>query len=63
MNVMDQKLVDEARDLFKLMINEGDRDRRIDLKIEINDMCLRGKFDYINSVYGPMVTSMKSEKD
>jgi hypothetical protein len=55
----DQKLIDQARELFALMVREVDRDKRMDLKIEINDICLRGKFDYQHSVYKPMVASMK----
>ncbi len=58
MNEINQKLIDEAQKLFALMVNETDRDKRVDLKIEINDLCLRGKFDYFNSVYTPMVASM-----
>ena len=60
MNEMNQKLIDEACELFILMIHEEDRDKRVNLKIEINDICLRGKFDYFNSVYTPMVASMKA---
>lgn len=59
MNEINQKLVDEAQRLFSIMVKEEDRDKRVDLKIEINDICLRGKFDYLNSVYMPMVASMK----
>ncbi len=57
---INQKLVDDARGLFIKMVHEGDRDKRVNLKIEINDICLKGKFDYFNSVYLPMVESMKS---
>jgi hypothetical protein len=57
---IDKKLVEEARGLFARMIQERDKDKRIDLKIEINDICLRGKFDYMNQVYQPMVKSMKN---
>jgi hypothetical protein len=58
----DNELVGAARDLFALMIREKDRDKRVDLKIEINSMCLKGKFDYHNSVYAPMVAIMEAEK-
>ena len=60
MNEINQELVDDARELFIMMIHEGDRDKRVNLKIEINDICLRGKFDYFNSVYAPMIESMKA---
>jgi hypothetical protein len=62
MNEINQKLADEARRLFVLMVKEEDRDKRVDLKIEINDICLRGKFDYFNSVYTPSVASMKLDR-
>ena len=61
MNEVDQKLIDEAQGLFMLMVREEDRDKRVDLKIEINDICLRGKFDYFNSVYMPMVATIKGK--
>ena len=57
-----QELIAAARDLFAVMICENDRDKRIDMKIEINSMCLKGKFDYHNSVYAPMVAIMEAEK-
>jgi len=59
MNEVNQALIDEACRLFMVMISEEDRDKRIDLKIEINAICQRGRFDYHNSVYQPMVASMK----
>ena len=62
MAVINQKLVDEACELFVVMVHETDRDKRVDMKIEINDMCLRGKFDYQTLVYTPMVASMNAAK-
>jgi hypothetical protein len=62
MNVINQKLIDEARELFATMVHEQDRDKRVDIKIDINDLCLRGKFDYLTAVYTPMVTSMRAAK-
>jgi hypothetical protein len=59
MNEINQTLIDEARSLFAIMVREADRDKRVDLKIEINDICLRGKFDYLNSVCIPMTAIMK----
>jgi|GEM_PF-2595060 len=60
MTETNQKLINEARELFALMVREEDRDARVDLKIEINDICLRGKFDYINSVSIPMTAIMNA---
>lgn len=62
MNAPNQKLIDEARKLFIMMVHEEDKDKRVDLKIEINAICLKGKFDYISSVYAPMLASMKGAK-
>lgn len=56
-----QDLITEARELFALMVREGDIEERMNLKIEINDICLRGKFDYLTSVYTPMVASMNGK--
>jgi hypothetical protein len=58
-NNVDQKLVDEARGLFAQMVRETDKEKRVDLKIEINDICLRGKFDYDSWVYSPMLEQMR----
>jgi len=60
---IDPRLIDEASKLFVIMVNEKDRDKRVDLKIEINDICLRGKFDYFNSIYTPMIASMRLARD
>jgi hypothetical protein len=62
MNEINQKLVDEACVLFTQMVAEGDRDKRMDLKIEINAICLKGKFDYHQHVYSPMAASLKAAK-
>lgn len=62
MNDINQKLIDEARELFATMVHEQDREKRMDIKIEINDLCLRGKFDYLTAVYTPMVASMKATR-
>ena len=59
MDRMNQKLLKEARALFMNMVEEGDADKRRDLKIEINDLCLKGKFDYTQFVYRPMAAAIK----
>ncbi|MBN2517832.1 MAG: hypothetical protein JXB14_03225 [Candidatus Altiarchaeota archaeon] len=57
MDNINQKLLGEARTLFVAMVNETDVDKRKDIKIEINDLCFRGKFDYNRFVYHPMVVA------
>ncbi|MBN2518259.1 MAG: hypothetical protein JXB14_05420 [Candidatus Altiarchaeota archaeon] len=59
MNTINQKLLKEAKELFTKMIQEKDVYKRKEIKIEIYDRCLRGKFDYFTFVYRPMVLALK----
>lgn len=59
MNKVNQKLLGEAKELFATMVGEEDRDKRREIKIDIDYLCLKGKFDYTTFVYGPMVLALK----
>jgi len=53
-----QKLLDTAKNLFAIMVREEDRDKRREMKIEIDYLCTIGKFDYAYFVYKPMVMAL-----